>query len=105
VAVEKSGPKSGRKRPGTFKKGKDPRRGRGPSRGAPNAGRPPDEWKKLCQGLASRPEMLTRAQQVLEDPGHPAWLGAWKFVAEQGYGKPVQPVDATVDGELRVTFE
>lgn len=35
--------------------------------------------------------MLARAKVVLANEDHPAWLGAWKFVAEQGYGKAPQP--------------
>ncbi len=37
-------------------KGQDVRRGRGPKKGAPNAGRPPDEFKVLLAALASREE-------------------------------------------------
>ena len=93
-------PKSaGKTPPGVPFAGKDdPRNGRGPEKGAPNAGRPPNEWKKLCQGMASRAEMLKTAQKVLKNPAHPAWLGAWKFVAEQGYGRAVQPISGP-DGE------
>lgn len=50
-------------------------------------GRPPDAWKALCRELASREEMLAQARAVLGDREHPAWLGAWRFVAEQAYGK------------------
>src|SRR5688572_27783207 len=44
------------------------------------SGRPPNEWKQLCQSLASREEMIEHAQRVLNNPDHPAWLGAWRFV-------------------------
>ncbi len=46
--VDKSGEKT-RRRTGAppFAKGHDPRRGKGPKKGAPNAGRPPDFLKAL----------------------------------------------------------
>ena len=65
----------------------------------PGTGRPPDAWKALCRELASREEMLKTAREVLADKAHPAWLGAWKFLAEQGYGKAPQSVDLTTDGK------
>lgn len=43
--------------------------------------------------------MLAKAREVLEDKNHPAWLGAWRFLAEQGYGKPAQSVDVTSGGQ------
>lgn len=58
----------------------------GTNKGGP--GRPPDAWKLMCQELASNDVMLEKAREVLKDKEHPAWLGAWRFVAEQGYGKP-----------------
>lgn len=67
--------------------------------GNKGGGRPKDEWKRLCQELASKPEQLEVAREVLADKGHPAWLGAWRFVAEQGYGKPETAVDITSNGE------
>lgn len=80
-------------------------RGRGPKKGAPNAGRPPDAWKALCRELASSPELIEKAKLVLQVPNHPAWLGAWKFLTEQGYGKAAQPVQHDGAINLRVTFE
>lgn len=62
-------------------------------------GRPPDAWRALCRTLASRTEMVQTAEEVLKDKNHPAWLGAWKFLAEQGYGKAAQSLDLTTDGK------
>ena len=78
------------------------KRGRGPKKGAPNAGRPPDAWKAACRELASRDEMLERLRQVLDDPEHPAWLSALRFVAEQGYGKARQQLEVTSEAEKPV---
>lgn len=55
-------------------------------------GRPPDAWKALCRELVSRDSQLEVARQVLEDKDHPAWLGAYKFLTEQGYGKPTETI-------------
>lgn len=68
-------------------------------------GRPPDAWKALCRELASSDAMMERAKAVLNVPNHPAWLGAWKFLTEQGYGKPAQPVEHDGTLTVRVTFE
>lgn len=88
-----------------FNKGTDKRRGRGPKKGAPNAGRPPDQWKEECRKLVSRNEMLDRARAVLDNPEHPAWLGALKFLTEQGYGRAAQTLDLTSDNTLTVVFK
>ena len=66
---------------------------------AGGTGRPPDAWKALCRDLASSDAVVKKAKEVVEDPQHPAWLGAWKFLAEQGYGKPKESVEhsGTVD--------
>ena len=55
-------------------------------------GRPPDAWKALCRELVSRDSQLEVAREVLEDKNHPAWLGAYKFLTEQGYGKPTETI-------------
>lgn len=68
------------------------------------SGRKPDAFKALCADLADRAARAALAQKILETPDHPAWLGAWRFVAEQAYGKPTQPVSANVDGSVTVRF-
>lgn len=96
MSARKLAAKSGRKSaatPGGFKPGHDPRRGRGPAKGAPNAGRPPDEFKALMRSLASRQDVIEHLTTVLGDPNHPDWHAAWKDVADRGYGKAVQAVD------------
>jgi hypothetical protein len=70
-------------------------------------GRPPNWWKAECAELASLGAQAARAKQILEDPDHPAWLGAWRFVAEQAHGKPTQPLSGTEGQplEIRVTYD
>lgn len=58
-------------------------------------GRPPDEFKRLCQHLASRAETVAAVTAILNDPRHPAYLGALKWATENGYGRPEQRVDVT----------
>ena len=75
----------------------------------PNMGRTPDAWKAEMRDLADRAAKAARAQQILETPDHPAWLGAWRFVAEHGYGKPTQRIEHAGDADqpltVRVIFE
>jgi hypothetical protein len=78
------------------------KRGRGPQKGAVNAGRPPDAWREACRELASRDEMLDRARQILENPDHAGWLSVWKFLAEQGYGKSPQAAEVAAEAEPEV---
>ena len=83
-----------------FVPGDDPRRGRGPKPGAPNAGRPPNEWKEACMAMGSRKEILERAEEILGDTSHPSWLAVWKFVVEQGYGSAQRRVEVTGDSPV-----
>lgn len=86
-----------------FQLGPDHRRGRGPAKGAANAGRPPDEFKRLMASLASREQTIRALAHILENPSHPHFLGALKFVAERGYGLPLQTID--VDSQQRFVIE
>ena len=79
-----------------FEPGADPRRGRGPKKGAPNAGRPPNEFKEMMRALASRPAVMTRLKKLLGTSAKvpdDVFLKALKEVADRGYGKAVQPVE------------
>jgi hypothetical protein len=68
--------------------------------GNPGGGRKPDEFKARMQELASHVERAGYVTKVLEDPKHPAWLGAVKYVTEFGYGKAPQKVEVSgADGE------
>lgn len=105
--------KSARKSPGKpFAKGEDPRRGRGPAPGAPNAGRPPDKFKQEMQRLASRDETLERLNQLTDKRRKgkggvtdDLFLRAFKEVADRGYGKPAQPVEHTGPDGGAIQFE
>ncbi len=109
--VDKPAPKAAlvaRKVPGKpFVKG-DPRI----NRAMPGPGRPPDEFKALCQALAC--SALEAANRALADENHPAYLGALKWATEHGYGKPKESVELTganggpiqlwTIGETKVSF-
>lgn len=111
----KSGGKSGGKkdrRPGTFQPGEDPRRGDGPEKGAPNAGRPPDKFKQEMRGIADRPSVVKRLKHLTGPRGKGAnavpddvFLKAFKEVADRGYGKPAQPVEHTGADGGAIQFE
>lgn len=88
-------PTPGMKR-AAFKGKGDPRNGRGPKKGT--GGRPPDAWKELMGRLANRTSTIRAAKRVLRDPSHSAWFGAFKFIAEQKYGKARESLD--VHGKL-----
>lgn len=89
--------KAGRKA-GTFAKGHDARR----NVTKPGPGRTPDEFKALCQSLASRAETIDAVMAILDDPKHPAYLGALKWATEQGYGKPAQTIVGDPERPIRV---
>lgn len=74
-----------------FKRGPDPRRGKGPKPGT--GGRPRDEFRALLRELASRPETVAGLDAILSDPGHPQYLRALEFVTERGYGKEPQAIE------------
>lgn len=72
----------------------------GTNKGGP--GRPPDEFKALCQQLATNGAVV--AAVVLRDKDHPAYLGALKWATEHGYGKPKETIDLQHSGKVAVTF-
>jgi hypothetical protein len=69
------------------------RRGSQPGN-TPGTGRPPDAFKALCRELASRAETIEAVSGILQNPDHPAYLGALKWATENGYGKPHQTVSS-----------
>jgi len=89
---KKAGPKGG------FQPGFDPRR----NLTTPGSGRPPDEFRAAMRELASRDEALAKVREVLNTPDHPHWLGAYRFAAEHGYGKPAQTIQGPDGGPVQV---
>ena len=88
-----------------FKKGKDPRRGRGTKKGHPRVGRPPDKFREIMRQVASRDEVIKRLRQLtsaknLDDE---LFLKAFKEVVEKGYPRgmesevtfPINPAQLT----------
>src|SRR5688500_455232 len=98
-SAKKSAPQRGRPRgertaPGRpFVAGADPRRGRGPAKGAPNAGRPPDEFKEMCRRLLADPRAERAVAEILCDKNHPAFATMWRAVSDRAYGRPTQPLE------------
>ena len=96
--MDKSAKKSTRGKP--FAKGGDPRQGTGPAKGAPNAGRPPDQWKASLRALADRQEVLDHIDAALAaGPSHPFFSRALDYVTDHGYGKAASSIDVTTKGQ------
>lgn len=74
--------------------------GRGPAKGAPNAGRPRDEWRAKLQAMASRDEVLAHVEAtLLNGPADPFFDRALQYVTDHGYGRAPSSVDITSGGE------
>src|SRR5688572_15462436 len=89
---DKSARKSAHGRP--FAKGGDPRQGRGPTKGAPNAGRPPTWLRESCDELLYSPKCQAQVKAILEDRNHPAFATMWKAVADRAHGKPTERIES-----------
>lgn len=76
---------------GTLRVGNPGHDGRG-------TGRPPDAWRERLRAICSRDEVLDTLETVLLDSHHPAYVGALKWCAEHGYGKPRESVEITGAG-------
>src|SRR2546423_1548009 len=63
-------------------------------------GRPPDEFKKLCQELASGEKTVESIRKILDDKDHSQFMAAVRWASEHGYGKPSQPLDIGVQDSL-----
>lgn len=76
-----------------------PGKGRGPKKGAPNAGRPRSEWIARLQGLASSDAVLDEVERaLLAGRTDPFFKDALHYVTDHGYGRATQPVDVTSNG-------
>jgi hypothetical protein len=76
-----------------FQRGPDPRRGRGPAPGAPNAGRPPNWLKDWCDELLSDETTKKQVRAILNDADHPAFRAMWNAVADRAHGKPKESLE------------
>lgn len=70
--------------------------GKGPAKGAANAGRPPDEWRERLRAMASRDEVLEHVATVLlAGPDHPYFDRALQYATDHGYGRAKQELEHT----------
>ena len=109
----KSAKKSATRRGRPFTGASDPRRARGPAKGAPNAGRPPDAIRRICrEGFADRiPALVAIANgeaiqsETVQIEGKPDELRtvyptpeqrmkAIDMLAKYGLGTTITPTDA-----------
>lgn len=76
-----------------FVRGVDPRRGHGPAKGAPNAGRPPDAFRQELNAMLNSDEVLTQIRYFLSgaaDVTHEQFWKAVMWLSDRVYGRPVQ---------------
>lgn len=84
-----------------FRKGGDPRQGRGPERGAPNAGRPPSAVTELCRRLLTRHRLIEKVKDIAVNRKGKASdrLAAIRLLLEYAEGKPIQRQELAGVGE------
>ena len=70
--------------------------GRGPAKGAPNAGRPRDEWKAWLRSVVDSSGTRDAIEAILRDPAHPAFGRVLAWADERGWGKEAQAVEGGV---------
>jgi hypothetical protein len=58
----------------------------------PGAGRPADEFKRMCRELASSKEVFAKVKKILKDDEHPLFMPALKWATENGYVKEILTV-------------
>jgi hypothetical protein len=80
--------------PGTpFLRGVDPRRGHGPQKGAPNAGRPPEAFRQALNEMLNSEAVLTQVRYFLSgarDVTHDQFWKVVMWLSDRVYGRPVQ---------------
>ena len=96
--------KSPDKSPKLFQLGGPQGPGRGPQKGATNAGRPPDEIKAFLQSLRDHPLFRERLTQLaLEDPDPDRARRFAMWLLSRTDGQPQQAV--VVSGNVTLTYE
>ena len=70
--------------------------GKGPKRGAANAGRPVKVFSDAMARIAQRGETLKNVQAILDDPMHPHFMKALEFAADRGFGKEAVPLEGDI---------
>lgn len=89
--------KSGRTRstpsPSAFKAGDGRLRGKGPKKGAPNAGRPPKTFYDFCAKELMSPRMRKRIRRILRSGDDKTVLALWRELGHRTHGAPTQKVE------------
>jgi hypothetical protein len=68
------------------------KRGPGGVTGAPNAGRPREQWKAWLRGLVDSPATREAVLRVLGDPDHPQFARVLAWADERAFGREQQVV-------------
>jgi len=89
---------------GKAKRLRNLRRGNPGNKGG--SGRPSDAFRIWCRAVLERKTTTKAVADVADNPDHPAFLPAVKFLAGYGYGLPEQKVTGDPDQpiEIRVSF-
>jgi len=112
MSAKKSAPKSaGKPIVGVpFTGADDPRRGRGPKKGAPNAGRPRQDYLDWVGRAISNKKTEAAVRKILRDPDHPQFGTLYSKLAERKYGRagatdvqiPIPPAQLTTEQLERI---
>lgn len=90
MSKKKSPEKSARGVP--FKKGGDPRQGRGPKPG--HGGRPPDEFRDFMRKLVNRKDVTDYLTECVKGTYGPKFhVAALQYATDRAYGKAQQTVE------------
>src|SRR5437773_2134117 len=77
-------------RPGTFRKGRDERRGQGTSR----SGRKTKYYRKLCERIVTSPQALRAITKIVRDTRNPsACIQAQRLLMSYAWGLPRQSLE------------
>jgi hypothetical protein len=101
--VDKSSGKLKAGRPDWRKGERHPSQGRGPAKGAQNAGRPRDEWKAWLRSVVDSAPSRDAISAVVHNPEHPAYARVLAWADDRGYGKEVQSVHLAVSDLEQMT--
>lgn len=58
-------------------------------------GRPPDQFRKWCREVLGGKPTVAAVQKIADNPDHPAFLGAMKWLSSYGYGQPTEHHEVT----------
>jgi hypothetical protein len=76
--------------------------GRGPAKGAPNAGRPSNADRDEAAALLADPKHLAAVRKALRDPTNRNFAGLTKMLWDRKFGRQATPVAVRGKATLRI---